>query len=116
MAEKADLILAVGTRLQDFTTGSWTAFARDARFVSVNTARWDATKHRAVGVVGDALETLTEIAALSDWSADPAWLETGKTEFATWNATLDEYQAGDERPCAHLRPGGGRGEPVGRRP
>ncbi len=99
MAEKADLILAVGTRLQDFTTGSWTAFARDARFISVNTARWDATKHRAVGVVGDALETLTEMnAALGDWAADPAWLETGKTEFATWNATLDEYQAPTNAP------------------
>jgi 3D-(3,5/4)-trihydroxycyclohexane-1,2-dione acylhydrolase (decyclizing) len=57
MAEAADLVLAVGTRLQDFTTGSWTAFAPDARFVSINTARWDATKHRALAVVGDARET-----------------------------------------------------------
>ena len=47
IAAQADVILAVGTRLQDFTTGSWTAFAQDARFISVNAARYDAGKHRA---------------------------------------------------------------------
>jgi 3D-(3,5/4)-trihydroxycyclohexane-1,2-dione acylhydrolase (decyclizing) len=99
MAEKADVVLAVGTRLQDFTTGSWTAFAPEARFIAVNTARWDATKHRALGVVGDALETLTEIdAALGDWAADPGWMETGRTEFAAWNTTLDEHQAATNAP------------------
>jgi 3D-(3,5/4)-trihydroxycyclohexane-1,2-dione acylhydrolase (decyclizing) len=93
MAEEADVILAVGTRLQDFTTGSWTAFARDARFVAINTARWDATKHRALAVVGDALEGLRELdAAIGDWAADPAWLARGREEFAAWNATLDEHQ------------------------
>ena len=71
LAESADVILAIGTRLQDFTTGSWTAFARDARFISINAARWDATKHRALAVVGDALETVRELdAALGAWKAD----------------------------------------------
>ena len=45
MAASADIILAIGTRLQDFTTGSWTAFADDAQFISINAARWDAVKH-----------------------------------------------------------------------
>ncbi|MEO0763168.1 MAG: thiamine pyrophosphate-binding protein, partial [Pseudomonadota bacterium] len=45
IAERADVVLAVGTRLQDFTTGSWTAFARDARFIGLNAARHDAVKH-----------------------------------------------------------------------
>ena len=93
MAAEADIVLAVGTRLQDFTTGSWTAFGREAKFVSVNAARWDATKHRALSVVGDALETMREIdAALGDWSADAEWTRRGRDEFAAWNALLDEHQ------------------------
>ena len=93
MAAEADIVLAVGTRLQDFTTGSWTAFGREAKFVSVNAARWDATKHRALSVVGDALETMREIdAAMGDWSADAEWTQKGRDEFAAWNALLDEHQ------------------------
>ena len=67
MAASADVILAIGTRLQDFTTGSWTAFSDDAKFISINAARWDAVKHRALSVVGDALETIKELnLALTD--------------------------------------------------
>lgn len=93
MAAEADVILAIGTRLQDFTTGSWTGFAHDAKFISINTARWDATKHRALAVVGDALETITELeSALGDWKVAPAWTNKGKTEFAQWNDIIDEHQ------------------------
>ena len=93
LAEEADVILAIGTRLQDFTTGSWSAFAPDARFVSINAARYDAGKHRALAVVGDARETVAELdAALGDWSADPAWTDKGRTGFAGWNALLDDRQ------------------------
>ena len=93
LAAEADVIVAVGTRLMDFVTGSWTAFSPEARFVSINAARWDATKHRAVAVVGDALETVTEMdAALGGWKADVAWSERGTIEFAKWNTALDGYQ------------------------
>ncbi|WP_439625352.1 3D-(3,5/4)-trihydroxycyclohexane-1,2-dione acylhydrolase (decyclizing) [Shinella sp.] len=93
LAAEADVVLAVGTRLMDFTTGSWTAFAPDARFVSINAARWDANKHRAVAVVGDALETVNELeAALGDQKADAGWTEKGRLEFAKWNDALDGYQ------------------------
>ena len=93
MAAEADVVLAIGTRLQDFTTGSWTAFSSDAAFISVNTARWDATKHRALAVVGDALETVTELdAALGDWSAEATWTAKGRQAFAEWNDVLDEHQ------------------------
>ena len=57
LAESADVVIAIGTRLQDFTTGSWTTFARDAQFININAARFDAGKHRSVAVVGDALVT-----------------------------------------------------------
>ncbi len=74
MAADADVIIAVGTRLQDFTTGSWTGFSDGARIVAVNVNRFDATKHRSVAVVGDARETLDELGALlADHTAPAAW-------------------------------------------
>ncbi|RDD72375.1 3D-(3,5/4)-trihydroxycyclohexane-1,2-dione acylhydrolase (decyclizing) [Paracoccus versutus] len=94
LAKEADVILAIGTRLQDFTTGSWTAFAEDARFISVNAARFDAVKHRSLAVVGDALETIGELdAALGDYAADAGLMKRAKTLFAEWNKLLDEHQA-----------------------
>ena len=49
LAAEADVVLAVGTRLQDFTTGSWTVFANpDVKLIALNAARFDATKHRAL--------------------------------------------------------------------
>ena len=94
LAQDADVILAIGTRLQDFTTGSWTAFRRDARFISINAARYDATKHRAIAVVGDAFETVSELdAALGDWKVGSDHMKHAKSLFAEWNKLLDEYQA-----------------------
>ncbi len=74
----ADLVLAVGTRLNDFVTGSWTLFDDDARIVALNTARFDATKHLSTPVVGDARESLVELSArLGDWTAPKQWTEQG---------------------------------------
>lgn len=93
LAAEADVILAIGTRLQDFTTGSWTAFRADAKFIAINTARFDATKHRSLAVVGDALETIGELdQALGNWSADPALLPKAQQLFAEWNALVDQHQ------------------------
>ena len=94
LAGEADVILAFGTRLQDFITGSWTAFAPDASFIAVNTCRFDANKHRALPVVGDAKHTLSEIdAGLSDWRADRTWSKLGQSRYREWNVTLDRVQA-----------------------
>ncbi len=93
LAGEADVILAVGTRLQDFTTGSWTAFSPDADFITVNAARWDAHKHRAIAVVGDARESIGDIdAQLGDWLSDESWMARGKRAFSAWNELLDEHQ------------------------
>ncbi len=74
----ADLVLAVGTRLNDFVTGSWTLFDASARIVAVNAARFDTTKHRATPVVGDARESLVELSELlGDWSAPQGWTDHG---------------------------------------
>ncbi|MFC5739879.1 3D-(3,5/4)-trihydroxycyclohexane-1,2-dione acylhydrolase (decyclizing) [Sinirhodobacter huangdaonensis] len=94
LAKEADVVLAIGTRLQDFTTGSWTAFAPDAQFISVNAARFDAVKHRALSVVGDARETIADLdAALAGWVAEPGLMTRAKTLFAAWNTLIDELQA-----------------------
>ncbi len=99
LAAEADVILAIGTRLQDFTTGSWTAFRKEAAFVSINAARWDATKHRALAVVGDALETVTELdTALGDWRMDPGHLAQAKALFTQWDKLLDDHQAATNAP------------------
>lgn len=95
VAGLADLVLAVGTRLQDFTTASWTVFAAGARVVAVNAARFDAVKHASHAVVGDARETVTELdAALAGWSADPEWTAVAGVERAHWDRHVDELRAG----------------------
>ncbi|WP_454701804.1 3D-(3,5/4)-trihydroxycyclohexane-1,2-dione acylhydrolase (decyclizing) [Agrobacterium burrii] len=93
LAKEADVVLAIGTRLQDFTTGSWTAFSRDAQFISVNAARFDAVKHRALSVVGDALEAIDELDhVLGAYKADATHMQRAKTLFAEWDNLLDEHQ------------------------
>jgi 3D-(3,5/4)-trihydroxycyclohexane-1,2-dione acylhydrolase (decyclizing) len=99
LAEEADVIVAVGTRLQDFATGSWTAFRKDAKFIAINAARFDAVKHRSLAVVGDALETMQELdTALGDWRAAPALMKRAKALFADWNKLLDAAQTPTNTP------------------
>lgn len=85
IAEKADLVLAVGTRLQDFTTGSWTAFAKDARFVGLNVARHDAAKHLAATVIGDCKQTLPELQSAAGYVAPGEWTSLAQAERTNWN-------------------------------
>lgn len=105
IAEQADVILAVGTRLQDFTTGSWTAFSKDARFVSLNVGRHDAGKHRSLPVVGDAKLGLTALsAALSGHKAPAAWLESAQSERAKWtDYVAKNVSYGDNRPNSYAQ-------------
>ncbi|HEX2470557.1 MAG TPA: 3D-(3,5/4)-trihydroxycyclohexane-1,2-dione acylhydrolase (decyclizing) [Candidatus Limnocylindrales bacterium] len=93
VAEQADVVIAVGTRLQDFTTGSWSVFRDpDVRFVAVNTASWDAHKQGASPVIGDAKVTLEAIdEALSDYAAPPEWLAMADERIAEWHAYLDSW-------------------------
>ncbi len=93
LAEEADLILAVGTRLQDFTTGSWSVFGNEKmRLISLNAARYDAHKHRAVSVVGDALVGIEELGkSLTDWSGSESWTSKAGTLYAEWNRTIEEH-------------------------
>jgi 3D-(3,5/4)-trihydroxycyclohexane-1,2-dione acylhydrolase (decyclizing) len=95
LAAEADVVLAVGSRLQDFTTSSWTAFAAGVRMVTINAARFDAVKHSAQAVVGDARETLTELSeALGDWTADAEWGAEAGRKRAAWDAHIDRLREG----------------------
>ncbi len=78
VAWHADVVLAIGTRLQDFTTESGTVFKNPAaRIIGVNVARFDALKRGGVPVIGDARETLADLAdGLGEWTAPRAWRET----------------------------------------
>ena len=97
-AAEADLVVGVGTRLQDFTTGSRALFAKpDRRLVQVNVAVFDAHKHGAEPVVGDAgavLEALSQ--ALGDWRAPAAWTARVGTGVAAWTAQADAALAASD--------------------
>lgn len=95
LAEEADVVVAVGTRLQDFTTGSWTVFKNPAmRLVSVNVGRFDATKHHAVSVIGDARICLESLdAMLGTYRAPGEWMERAASVRADWYRYLDEFIA-----------------------
>ncbi|MEM6308668.1 MAG: 3D-(3,5/4)-trihydroxycyclohexane-1,2-dione acylhydrolase (decyclizing) [Pseudomonadota bacterium] len=90
IAEKADVVLAVGTRLQDFTTGSWTAFSPDAKFVGLNVGRHDAAKHLSLTVVGDAKQSLPALqSAAKGFQCSASWTDFAKAERAIWNDYVD---------------------------
>jgi 3D-(3,5/4)-trihydroxycyclohexane-1,2-dione acylhydrolase (decyclizing) len=89
LCAEADVVLAVGTRLQDFTTGSWTVFAAGARLIGLNAGRFDASKHLALPVVGDAREGLAALtAALGDWRAQPGWQARARELRESWHGTV----------------------------
>ena len=95
LAAQADVVLAVGTRLQDFTTGSWSVFGAGVRLVSINAARFDAVKHGGHAVTGDAREAVRELAPLLDgWRADEAWTARVATVRADWDAHVDTLRRG----------------------
>ena len=87
----ADLVLGVGTRFQDFTTGSWTVFANPKRrLVSINVTGYDAAKHDAISLVADAKVAIERIgAALGDQS----WPDHDAQARADWYAATDAVMA-----------------------
>lgn len=93
MAGEADLILAVGTRLQDFTTGSWALFANPGRrIIGLNSQAFDAGKHRAAMLVADADAGLKELGrALGDWKAPAGWSAAAAKAKADWQKAAGQY-------------------------
>lgn len=99
MAEEADVVLAIGTRLQDFTTASRTLFKNpDCKLIQLNVAAFDAHKHSALPLVCDAgkgMESLT--AALEKWTAPFCWIEKARKLTKEWNDIVDKVTAPSEK-------------------
>ena len=104
LAKRADVILSVGSRLQDFTTGSWTAFAPDAKFISLNTARHDATKHMALSLVGDAKLGLKALENdIGQYQAPPDWTRDAQAQRQKWDSYVLENTKVGNRPNSYAQ-------------
>ncbi len=98
LARQADLVLAIGTRLQDFTTGSHSLFT-DARILSLNVQLLDARKRHGVALLADARAGLTQLsAAAPEWRADPAWTRLAVDLAASWVARVDSLTTAEPDP------------------
>ncbi|KAK3584116.1 hypothetical protein CHS0354_035192 [Potamilus streckersoni] len=95
LAKEADLIIAVGTRLQDFTTGSRSVFGnRDVPLIQINIQSYDAIKHGAVALTGDAktiLHSLNEY--FQSPLSDSAWQKKATDERSQWLKTVESSTA-----------------------
>jgi len=98
------VILAIGTRLQDFTTGSWTAFAKDAPIIGLNVGRHDAMKHLSMPVVGDAKLSIAALdAALAGFKAPAEWTGFAQSTRAEWVAYTDKITTPGNGPNSYCQ-------------
>jgi 3D-(3,5/4)-trihydroxycyclohexane-1,2-dione acylhydrolase (decyclizing) len=87
LAARADLVVGIGTRLQDFVTGSRALFRNPhVTFAQINVTPYDASKHGASAVVGDARVTLEALSAcLAGHRAPSAWRDAAREAIEVWN-------------------------------
>ena len=95
LAAEADLILAVGTRLSDFTTASRSLFRNPlARLIQLNTASFDTAKHGALPLIADARNGLDALdGTLAGWTAPAEWTHKAHSLAAEWNETVTRATA-----------------------
>ncbi|MGL4647966.1 MAG: thiamine pyrophosphate-dependent enzyme, partial [Caldilineaceae bacterium] len=95
LALQADLVIGIGTRYSDFTTASKTQFQDpNVRFININVAEFDASKHHALPLVGDARATLDELTgALEGWQAPASWRNRAQALHAEWEAEVSRIYA-----------------------
>jgi 3D-(3,5/4)-trihydroxycyclohexane-1,2-dione acylhydrolase (decyclizing) len=95
IARKADLVIGIGTRYSDFTTASKTLFENpNVRFININITEFDAFKHAALPVVGDARAILEELAALLSGYAVPAPYRSRAAELVSeWDGMVEKFYA-----------------------
>jgi 3D-(3,5/4)-trihydroxycyclohexane-1,2-dione acylhydrolase (decyclizing) len=100
LAADADVVLAVGTRLQDFTTGSRALFRQPGRtLIQLNAATFDADKHGALPLVADAKRGLDALSqALGSWTAPKRQADRVKGLVAEWTASVDRATAAGNAP------------------
>jgi 3D-(3,5/4)-trihydroxycyclohexane-1,2-dione acylhydrolase (decyclizing) len=91
LAAQADVVIGIGTRYSDFTTGSRTAFQHpEVLFVNVNVAPFDAYKHGTqLAIVADARESIVALqGALAGWHVDHVYAAQVAAEKASWDAVV----------------------------
>ena len=95
IAPEADLVIGIGTRFTDFPTASKTAFQDPGvRFININVAEFDAFKHAAVPLVGDARATLEELAVtVGDYATAPAYRARVLELNREWDAEVERVYA-----------------------
>jgi 3D-(3,5/4)-trihydroxycyclohexane-1,2-dione acylhydrolase (decyclizing) len=102
-AKDADLVIGIGTRYSDFTTMSKTAFQNpEVRFININIAEFDALKHAALALVGDAKVTLEELTSLLDgYRVDNEYHQVAVDFNKSWDKKVDEiYNLGHGVPVS----------------
>ena len=99
-AREADLIIGIGTRYSDFTSASKTAFQQGGvRFININVAEFDAYKHNAIPLVGDAKVTLEELSTLSDgYQTDDAYQSRAAAFNKNWDAEVHRIYSLEHEP------------------
>jgi 3D-(3,5/4)-trihydroxycyclohexane-1,2-dione acylhydrolase (decyclizing) len=97
LAREADLVIAVGTRLSDFTSASHTQFQNpEVQFIGINVSARDAYKFGALPLVGDAratLDALRDALAASRFRTAAGYGDRVETLKAEWDATVDGIRA-----------------------
>ncbi len=98
LASSADLVISIGSRLQDFTTESRTLFnQKDARLIQINVGAFDARKHGAIPFQCDAKIALQALSnALNDWQSDPQWSKRVATLTQDWRTVYEQVTANSD--------------------
>jgi 3D-(3,5/4)-trihydroxycyclohexane-1,2-dione acylhydrolase (decyclizing) len=107
LARDADLVIALGTRLSDFTTASKSAFQNPSvRFVGINVAPMDASKLAALPVVADAKRALTTLSSALNEAGyrgtDPSYRDEIKNLKAEWDAKVTEIRTPQDGTLSEL--------------
>jgi 3D-(3,5/4)-trihydroxycyclohexane-1,2-dione acylhydrolase (decyclizing) len=95
LAREADLVIGIGTRYSDFTSASKTAFQNPGvRFININVAEFDAAKHFALPLTGDARVTLEELQpAVAGYRVDSAYASRIAQSQVEWEKEVDRIYA-----------------------
>ncbi len=109
MAREADLVIGIGTRYSDFTTASKTAFQNpNVKFLNINVAEFDAYKHSALPLVGDAKVVLEELTGkLADFKTSKSYQSKAEKFNKDWDAEVERIYTVEHHPLI------GQGEVVG---
>jgi 3D-(3,5/4)-trihydroxycyclohexane-1,2-dione acylhydrolase (decyclizing) len=98
LAVNADLIIAIGSRLQDFTTQSRTLFDnKSTTLIQINVGQFDAHKHGAIPLVADAKTALVQLSdSLGNWQSDPQWSEKIDVVNQQWRQVYEKVTANSD--------------------